>query len=80
MDAPALQRMTPPSSNDPTGITDASLCPLVSSFPEARRKPPPSNATEKEEVQEPNHPGLQDPRGGVHRHGGGRRVCAGAWR
>ena len=47
------------------------LCSLVSSLPEAGYEPSACDAAEEEEVQEPNHPGLQDPGGGGHQHGRG---------
>lgn len=47
---------------------------LVSSLPEARREPSACDAAEEEEIQEQNHPGLQDRRGGRHRHGRGPTV------
>lgn len=47
------------------------LCLLVSSLPEARCEPPACDAAEEEEVQEQNHPGLQDPGSGSDQHGRG---------
>ena len=47
------------------------FCLSVSSLPEARCEPPACDAAEEEEIQEPNHPGLQDPRSGSDQHGRG---------
>lgn len=71
VDVPAPQGMTPNGFNASTGVTVVSLCLSVSSLPEARCEPPTRDAAEKEEVQEPNHPGLQNPRSGSHQHGRG---------
>lgn len=53
----------------------------VPALPEARGKQAADHAPAAEEIQEPNHLGLQDPRRGVYRHGRGTHVpvvCASA--
>lgn len=67
----SLERITHASCSCPDVRLCASVCLSVSSLPEARCEPAACNAAEEEEVQEPNHPGLQDPRGGGHQHGRG---------
>ncbi len=48
------------------------LCaPTVPTLPEEGRQQASDHAAAKEAIQEPDHPGLQDPGPGTHQHGRG---------
>lgn len=47
-------------------------CFSVSSLPETRRQQASDHAAEEKEIQEQNHPGLQNPRARPHQHGWGK--------
>ncbi|GCB83108.1 hypothetical protein scyTo_0023409 [Scyliorhinus torazame] len=70
LQAGAEDQRDPPCQQPPNGDgSTADLLPAVSTLPEARCQQAADNVTEEEEIQESNHPGLQNPGSRPDQHG-----------